>query len=103
MSRKLGLIAVGGIVIGAVCISTALTMTGGAIFNHMDFDFDPFDGPRCAVSNANEDGSRSLDWNEGVRVTIDIPANVHWQRGQGDKVVVTGDKALIGLVEIEDH
>lgn len=103
MSAKLGWIAVGGIAVGAVCFGVAMAVGGGSVLRHLDdLDFGGWDGPRCQVTPANADGSRALDWNGGDRVSIDIPANVHYQRGQGDKVVISGDRAVIPLVEVED-
>jgi len=107
-SNRLVLIAIGGILVSAICFGVAVGVGGRSVMNHIgnldDFDFGDWDGhSRCGVTLANTSGSRELDWNGGDRVTIDIPANIHYQRGQGDKVVVSGDSALLPLVEIEDN
>jgi hypothetical protein len=103
MSAKLGWIAVGGIAIGTVCFGVAMAVGGRSVLDHLnDFDFGGWDGPRCQVSPSGTDGSRELAWNGGDRVSIDIPANVTYQRGQGDTVVVKGDSGIIGLVRVED-
>lgn len=103
MSAKLGWIAVGGIAIGTVCFGVAMAVGGRSVLDHLnDFDFGGWDGPRCQVSPSGTDGSRELAWNGGDRVSIDIPANVTYRRGQGDTVVVKGDSGIIGLVRVED-
>lgn len=104
MAMKLGWIALGGITVGAVCFGVAVAVGGGSVLNHLnDLDFGGWDGPRCQVSPSGSDASRSLDWTGGDHVAINIPANVHYQRGQGDQVVVRGDSAVVPLVEIEDN
>ncbi|MBV9550349.1 MAG: DUF2807 domain-containing protein [Alphaproteobacteria bacterium] len=103
MSRKLGLIAVGGLLTAAVCFGIAASVGGRSVLDHIDFDVDGWDNPRCGVTLAGHDGSREMDWSGGDRVVIEIPANVHYARGQGDKLVVKGDAAVIPRLEIDDN
>jgi hypothetical protein len=103
MPANLGRIAFVGIAVGVVCLGVAMAVGGRSVLSHLDdLDFGGWDGPRCQVRPSNMDGSRELAWNGGDRVAIDVPANVSYQRGQGDRVVVKGDSAVIGLVEVED-
>jgi hypothetical protein len=104
MAVKLGWIALGGIAVGAVCFGVAVAVGGGSVLNHLnDLDFGGWDGPRCQVAPSGAEASRSLDWTGGDHIAINLPANVHYQRGQGEQVVVRGDSAVIPLVEIADN
>jgi len=104
MSKRLALIAASGIAIGTICLGVAMAVGGRSVLSHLDdFDFGDWGNPRCGVALANTDASRDLDWTGGDRVAINLPANIHYQRGQGDKVTVTGDSAIVPLVEIEDN
>ncbi len=104
MSNKLGWIAFGGIAIGAICFGVAMAVGGRSVLNHLDdFDIGDWDNPRCGVTPAGSDGTRELAWSGGDRVAINVPANVHWSHGQGDKVTVTGDAAILPLLEVEDN
>ena len=104
MSNRLVLIAVSGIVIGTVCLGVAMAVGGKSVLSHLDdFDIGDWGNPRCGITLANADSSRSLDWTGGDRVAINLPANIHYQRGQGDKVMITGDSAVVPLVEVDDN
>lgn len=104
MSSRLAWIAVTGIGIGAVCFGVAMAVGGKVVFDHLDdLDFGGWDNPRCAVALANRSDSRALDWSGGDRISFDVPANIHYQRGQGDKLVINGDAAILPLIEIDDN
>jgi hypothetical protein len=102
MSTRLAWIAASGIGIGAVCFGVAMAIGGRSVLNHLD-DFDFSDSPRCGVTLTNTQGTRDLDWSGSDRVVVDLPANIHYQRGQGDRVTVTGDSAVVPLVEVDDN
>jgi len=106
MSKKLALVAVGGIAVAAICFGAAVGVGGRSVLNNIgmigdNWDFgDNWDNPRCNVALAGHDGTREIDWNGSDEVQIEIPATVHYKRGEGDKLVVQGDAALLPLVEI---
>ena len=102
MSKKLALIALGGFVVGAACLGAAMSIGGGSVLSHLDdLDFGGWDGPRCAVALAGRDDTRSIDWNDSEQVQLEIPASVHYKRGQGDKLVLQGDAAVLPLVRLD--
>jgi hypothetical protein len=102
MSKKLALIALGGFVLGAACLGAAVSVGGGSVLSHLDdLDFGGWDGPRCNVALAGHDDTRELDWNDSDQVQLEIPASVHYKRGEGDKLVLKGDAALLPLVRLE--
>lgn len=106
MSKKLALVAVGGIAVAAICFGAAVGIGGGSVLNHLgdigdNWDFgDKWDNPRCNIALAGHDGTREIDWNGSDEVQIEIPATVHYKRGDGDKLVVSGDAAILPLVEV---
>jgi hypothetical protein len=104
MSKKLAIVAISGIVIGAVLLGTA-ALVGGQELRRQNFDFgDLFnDRDRCGVTLANRRGSRSLDWNHGDSIGIRVPSDVRYRRGQGEQVVIEGDEALLALIEIDNN
>lgn len=103
MSRKLALIALGGIVLGAACLGAAVSIGGGSVLSHLDdLDFGDWDGgPHCGVTLAGHDDTREIAWNDSDEVQIEIPATVHYKRGDGDRLVVKGDAALLPLVRLD--
>lgn len=101
MSRKLAWLAVGGLVLGGVCIAAAFAVGGRDFFRHFDFDDGDFGRPRCGVSLAGRDDTRAIDWTGGDEAGIRIPADVQYRRGEGDKLIVRGDAALLPLVRVE--
>ena len=103
MSNKLILVAIGGIAVGAICFGAAVGIGGHSVMSHLgDIDFGNWDEPRCGVTLAGHDDTRSIDWNDSDEVQLEIPADVHYKRGEGDKLVITGDAALLPLVRL-DH
>jgi hypothetical protein len=103
MSKKLAIVAVSGIVIGAVLLGTA-ALVGGQELRRRNFDFgDLFsDRESCGVTLAHRRGSRNLDWSDGDSIGIRLPADVRYRRGQGEQVVIEGDQALLPLIEIDN-
>lgn len=103
MSKKLALIALGGITVGVVCLGVAMAVGGRSVLSHLDdFDFGNWGEPRCGVTLAGHDGTRSIDWNGSDEVQIEIPASVRYKRGEGDMLVIQGDAALLPLVRLEN-
>jgi hypothetical protein len=107
MRTKLAIIAVSGLAISVVCLGCAFALGGNAIGNAI-FDTDlsgMVDLPRCdtkaqPVATAT---SRSLAWDgNNDRAAIALPANVHYQAGNGDQLVVKGDPDFIAHVRVKD-
>jgi hypothetical protein len=102
MVHKLALVAVTGLAISAVCLGGAAALGGKDMAaNGLDFSFFG-DGPACDVTLSGQTGSRSIAWDNSDRVSIQMHADTHYRRGQGDALVVTGDTALLPHVKIED-
>lgn len=104
MHAKLAIIAVSGLAVSMVCLGGALALgsksLGEAI---LGTDLTGFiDLPRCEAIAATA-SSRTLPWDgNGDRAAVALPANVHYQAGSGDELVVTGDPAFIAHVRVQN-
>jgi len=109
MRTKLAVIAVTSFAVSAVCLGGAYALGGGrlgdAVFNISDIG-DDVGLSRCNVSGspAATEQTRNVPWDNGDddRVAIAIPANVHYQAGVGDQMVVKGDPAIIAHIRVHD-
>lgn len=109
MRTKLAIIALSGFAISAACLGGAFALGGGqlgdAVFNLSDIG-DGFGLPRCGISGSPSAtaGIRLLPWQDGDddRAAIAIPANAHYQAGEGDQLVVKGDPAIISHVRVHN-
>jgi len=100
VSRRLGLIATSGIVLSVVCLAGAVAIGGRSLHDSI-LDIGSWgDGPACDVTPSGQTGTRSLDWDGGDHVGIAIPADASYRPGSGDKLVVTGDTALLPHVRV---
>jgi hypothetical protein len=101
MTNKFAAIGCTGVVVSAVCL-TAAAMIGGQVFRDHGFDFSFLNhyGPSCAVTGTEGSDSRSLEWSGGDGVKVSLPANVHYVAGTGEKLVITGNKALVDHVHL---
>ena len=106
-SNRLILLAIGGILVAAICFGAAVGIGGRSALSHIgdlgDFDLGDWDSPRCGVTLAGHDDTRTIDWSGADEVQIEIPATVHYKRGEGDKLVVTGDAALVPMVRLDER
>lgn len=107
MRAKLAMIALSSFAVSAVCLGGAFALGGGqlgnAVFNFDDFG-SGFGQPRCDAggSNATADTVR-LSWvGDDDKVSIAIPATIHYQAGVGDLLVAKGDPALISHIRVHD-
>ncbi|MES2295098.1 MAG: DUF2807 domain-containing protein [Pseudomonadota bacterium] len=107
MRTKLAIIAVSGFAISAVCLGGAFALGGRALGTAV-FGTDLAslaDLPRCdtkaqPVATAS---SRSLPWDgNGDRAAVALPANVHYQAGSGDQLVVKGDPDFVAHIRVKD-
>lgn len=107
MRTKLALIAVSGFAVSAVCLGGAFALGGNAIGSAI-FGADLaslVNLPRCdsMAQPMATASSRSLPW-EGNddRAAVALPANVHYQAGTGDQLVVKGNPDLIAHIRVHD-
>ena len=107
MRTKLAIIAVSGFAVSAVCLGGAFALGGHAIGNAV-FGTDLaslVNLPRCdsiAQPTATA-SSRSIPWDgNDDRAAVALPANVHYQAGSGDQLVVKGDPDVIAHVRVRD-
>jgi len=102
MVHKLALVAVTGLAISAVCLGGAAAI-GGKEFTANGFDFSDFSTePSCHYELTGKTGSRTIAWDGSDHVSIAMHADVHYRRGQGDQMVVTGDPAVLPHIKIDD-
>ena len=105
MSKTLGMVAAGGLVLGAALLATAALVGGTELRNGdwSNFDWGNWDGRACDITLAGKRGTRTLDWNAGDDIAINLPANVRYARGQGEQIVLEGDESLLPRVYINDN
>ena len=102
MRTKLAIIAVSGFAISAVCLGGAFALGGNAIGNAV-FDFGDFDQPRCDTMDERATAdTRALAWDGQDRAAVALPANVHYQAGSGDKLIVKGDPEVVAHVRVHN-
>lgn len=99
--NKLGFIAVSAIGISVVTLAAAAAI-GLTSLSHGDWSFLGDDGEACAKTGSASSSSREFDWGDSDSVSIEVPATIHYVRGQGAKVVVKGDPAVLDHLEIKD-
>jgi len=97
--NKLGIIAVAGLGVAAVCAAAAASMGVGRIGDDLDFTW--FDGPVCAATGAAA-ASRSLAWDGSDTVSVEVPANIHYRPGNGQMLQVQGDPVILSHLRVRD-
>jgi hypothetical protein len=100
VSKRLGLIAAGGIILSVVCLASAVAIGGRSLHDSILDIGNWGDGPACDVTSSGQTQTRSLGWDGGDRAAIAIPADASYRPGSGDKLVVTGDSALLPHVRV---
>jgi hypothetical protein len=107
MRTKLAIIAVSGFAVSAACLGGAFALGGHALGNAV-FGTDLsglIDLPRCDITAqpVATATSRNLAWDgDGERAAVALPANVHYQAGNGDQLVVKGDPDFIAHIRVHD-
>lgn len=107
MRTKLAIIAVSGLAISVVCLGGAFALGGHAIGNAV-FGADLaslVNLPRCdtVAQPMATATSRSLAWDgKDGRAAVALPANVHYQAGSGDQLIVKGDPNFIAHIRVHD-
>lgn len=100
--NKLGFVAVSAIGISVVTLAAAAAI-GLTSLSHGDWSFLGDDGEACVKSaNTSSSSSREFEWGDSDSVTIEVPSDIHYARGQGTKVVVKGDPSVLDHLEIKD-
>ena len=103
MRTKLAIIAVSGFAISAVCLGGAFALGGNEIGNAV-FDFGDLDQPRCDTMGhptATAD-TRSVAWDGQDRAAVALPANIHYQAGSGDTLIVKGNPEVVAHVRVRN-
>jgi Putative auto-transporter adhesin, head GIN domain len=100
VSKRLGLIAASGIILSVVCLASAVAVGGKTVGESLLNLSDWGGGPSCDVTPSGRTETRSLGWDGSDRASIAIPANASYRPGSGDKLVITGDSALLPHVRV---
>ena len=104
MRKHLGWIALGGFVMAAVLLWSAFRIGGGVDIGDVALRAAGSRLPLCREMPSGETASREIAWTGGDTVSISIPSTAQYRPGEGDKVKVTGDAALIPhVVIVEDE
>jgi hypothetical protein len=101
MRTKLAMIALSGFTVAAVCLGGAFALDSGKLKDSL-ISFGDSDSPRCDLSLTGQQATRNLAWDGRDTAAVAVPANIHYRRGQGDQVVVTGDSALVPHIHVVD-
>jgi hypothetical protein len=104
MYARLGLIAVCGFALSAVCLGGAFALGGGNAVETAISSFGGFGQVSCGVAGPfTADASRTLPWNgDGDRVAVAVAANSFYRPGSGDQLVVKGDPRIVSHVYVRD-
>lgn len=101
MPRKTIIIAITGIATSIVLLSAAAVIDGPKLAN-TDWRRFNIGFHQCKPVPGALARSRSLDWLGGNEVRVSLPANVHYRRGEGDRLVISGDPQAVAHVEVEE-
>jgi len=93
----LGWIAIGGLGLGAACLSLAYAL-GGRSFDDLRLGF--LLGPACHGDGKAKQREARLAWDDGDAVELALPATVYWRGGEGSDVIVRGLPDLVAHVEV---
>jgi len=109
MPRKLAVIATTGLVICVACLGAAAVIDaphwhghglGAEIFHLGDFE-------SCRSEAQSEPGAtanrRELAWDNSDKISIAVPANVHYRPGTGETISITGDPESIAHLRVRHH
>ena len=102
MYAKLGLIALAGFALSAICLGGAFALGGGSAGEGGVFNLGGFGSPVCTAAPSSA-SSRTLAWNgDGDRVAIALAADSHYRPTNGDQLVVKGDPRIISHIYVRD-
>jgi hypothetical protein len=99
MRTKLALIALSSFAVAGACLGGAFALAANQMHGTLA-NFGGFDS--CEIQPSGQSATRRLAWDGSDHAGIAVPANVHYRRGQGDQLVVSGDSALLPHIEIVD-
>ena len=101
MYARLGLIALSGFALSAICLGGAFALGGGNAVEGAVFNFGGFGMPVCPAAPPSAASSRTLPWDGGGdRVAVAFAANSYYRPGNGDQLVVKGDPRIISHVTV---
>src|SRR5579871_4016916 len=101
MRKHLGWIVVAAFAGAALFLGGAWMLSGGGGLPEILARYSGFNFPFCSSQLSGEQASRDIAWEGGERVSINVPATVHYRPGADGAVKVVGDKALISHVRID--
>ena len=101
MRKHLGWIVVAAFAAAALFLGGAWMLSGGGEMGEIFARYSGFNHPFCSGQLAGEQASREIAWQDGERVSINMPATVHYRPGDDGAVKIVGDKALISHVRID--
>ncbi len=101
MRAPLAIIAVSGFVVAAVSLGGALALGGNTVGKTgFGLGWPSCDSTGMPAATAT---IRSLPWDGGSeRATIAVAANVHYQNGVGDQLVIKGDPRIVSHIRVHD-
>ena len=103
MSNKLGLIAIIGLTVSVVALSSAAVIAHSQSDNDFDLaDMDWSDKPRCRFDDTAKSETRELEWTYGDQVSINLPATVRYTPGTKGSLSVTGNRELLTHVGLRE-
>lgn len=97
--KKLAIVAVTGLSVAVVCSLAVASMGIDNVGDHISLSL--FDGASCSATGATAT-SRIMDWNGGDSVSVEVPANIHYIAGEGDRLVVKGDPMVLSHLRVRN-
>lgn len=98
--QQLGIIAVTGLAISAVCLGAAAAV-GGRDFGGVDLSMFG-DRPRCERMADAAATSRILDWDGSDHLSLSVPARAHYAPGGDGRLHASGDAQTLAHLRVRD-
>lgn len=93
--HKLAIIAISGFAVSAVSLGAAIAVGAG------NRGISGFDDVACPASNATAT-TRQFTWDGGDRVSISVPAKVHYKPGASNTLIAKGDPELLAQLTVKN-
>lgn len=101
--NKLAIIAATGLGVAVVSVVALASMGMDKLGDHFGEQFAQslFDGETCGRTQATAT-SRSIAWDGDDSVSVDVPANIHYRPGGGDRLEVRGDPMILSHLRVRN-
>lgn len=104
MVHKLAIVAFSGLVVSAVAMGAAAAIGANEFKDSFDgMDFSMFgDRPRCEKTGSATATSRTLEWDGGDEVSLNVPGRARYTPNGDKELRVSGNPDLVAHVRVRD-